>query len=392
MKQWILWILVFLSTSVGAQKKLFNSGTASPKNYFEEIPLEVINHKLIIPVEIQGETYRFLLDTGAPNMLSEELYQKIQPEVIQEINVSDANGIQKPLEVIVVPALKIGEVTFTNNPALVYNDDENSIFDCFEIDGIIGSNLLRNSIVQIDTQRKRVLLTTEKSKLALNRKEATKMYFIDEQSSPYIWIYLENENRAREQVMVDTGMNGLYDITKEHYELFHTKSIFREIAKSTGASSLGLFGEVPVQEQYKAQLPTMSIGNLNLHNATVITNEDDNSRIGATLLDYCVLTLDYKHKRVYVAAFTPEIDVKKADFGFSRTLIDGKLVVGFVWDEQLKNQLHYGDEIVTVNGHAVFMCDAMKIPNYFDEKEQLQLTIAPKNGELYELTLTKKYP
>jgi hypothetical protein len=53
---------------------------------------------------------------------------------------------------------------FENSVALSSNDDKNLVFDCFNLDGFIGSNLL-NSILQIDTRNKTLIITNDEKNL-----------------------------------------------------------------------------------------------------------------------------------------------------------------------------------------------------------------------------------
>ena len=46
------------------------SNSFTKKNYYIEVKYEFINELIIIPVEIEGEKYRFLFDTGAPNFIT----------------------------------------------------------------------------------------------------------------------------------------------------------------------------------------------------------------------------------------------------------------------------------------------------------------------------------
>ncbi|UII79018.1 DUF4437 domain-containing protein [Flagellimonas sp. CMM7] len=69
------------------------------------------------------------------------------------------------------------------------------------------------------------------------------------------------------------------------------------------------------------------------------------------------MTIDFKHKRFYFKPNSRKRNLNDLDFGFTRTLKDEKLIVGFVWDEELKNKLSYGDEILEINGKTANICN-----------------------------------
>jgi len=170
-------ILLFWFTAnlLCAQDSPFNQGAIRQVNYFESIPFEFIEQKIIIPVSIAGVTYRFMVDTGAPNFISQKIFNKIKPEVVDEILMSDANNIEIKTPLAEIEELKIGSLIFNNSPVLIDENDENIFFKCWKLDGIIGSNLLRNSIVQINLEEKLLYLTDRIDRLDLNHLRPSKM-------------------------------------------------------------------------------------------------------------------------------------------------------------------------------------------------------------------------
>ena len=78
------------------------------------------------------------------------------------------------------------------------------------------------------------------------------------------------------------------------------------------------------------------------------------------------------------------------DFGFTRTLKDEKLIVGFVWDEELKNKLSYGDEILEIYGKPVNICNLITKDITIKNDETLKMKIKSKKGEIFEININKK--
>jgi len=92
MRKYILAIIIacLVNSSFGQTVK-WNNGECKSKNYLDSINFEVVKEKIIIPVEINNKVYRFILDTGAPNMISKELYDELKPQLIKGIPIKDAN-------------------------------------------------------------------------------------------------------------------------------------------------------------------------------------------------------------------------------------------------------------------------------------------------------------
>jgi predicted aspartyl protease len=341
-------------------------------------------------VSINGQTYRFLFDTGAPNIISKELDQLLNPRQIGTLPTTDATGKKERLKVVSVASLHFGDVEFRDTATLVYELKGNSVFSCFNIDGFIGSNMLRKSIVQIDSRKKTIILTDKRKNLNLNKSDGSKIVLTKNQSNPYAWVQLKGNNKGREQLLIDTGADDLYDLSKNYYGFFQDKDIFEPLGKSEGASSVSLFGDAPVSMQYKLLLPTLVVNNYEINDVITETTDDDNSRIGAKILQYGVITIDYKGKRFYFEPHqNPQID-PYYDYGFSSTLIGAKISIGFVWDKDLKELLSYGDEIVAINGMGVTkdtLCAILSDKISTRTMPTIQLQIKNKEGEIRELSL-----
>ena len=390
MKKKIFYLFILLTINNYSQNKGLNIGYTKSKNYFEEFHFDFIKNKIIVPVEIEGVTYKFILDTGAPNIISEELNKVINPKPLQIIPVTDANGKRNKLSVVSVKTLKFGNIIFKNTATLVYNLNTNPILKCFGIDGFIGSNMLRHSIIQIDAEQQKIILTDNRKKLNLNKKNSVKIKLIDPQSSPYLWIALKGTNHAKEHVLIDTGMDGIYDIALKNYTLLKKEKIFTPIGESKGASGISLFGDVPLKKHLKLHLPTLKINGLEIKNSITHTTNDDNSRIGAKILKYGIITIDFKNKRFYLNPKHKTINIKAPPLNFSKTIKNGKLIIGFVWDTKLKEKISYGDEILEINGKKIVLCDLITNAFFYDKSGPITLKIKPKKGAVFELIINKK--
>ena len=139
MKHKLVFILLLINSLIFGQIN-FNQGTLNLKDYYEVIPYQTEIGKIIIPVTINDKTYRFLLDTGAPNLFAPELLKELNITEGDSINVSDSNNQGQKMKFAVVPQLKIGNLIFENQAGLIYNFEEHNLLSCYKIDGFIGSN------------------------------------------------------------------------------------------------------------------------------------------------------------------------------------------------------------------------------------------------------------
>lgn len=384
-------LLITLIQVLNAQNPFsFNEGGANQREYFTSIPYENINGKIILKVKIKEKTYRFILDTGAPTSISTELYNELNLPLLTKIPISDANNKLDSLSVVQLSNISIGEIEFSMIPTLVIN--KNLIFECFKIDGFIGSNLLRNSIIQINNQDKSLIITNDSKKLNLNSRFASDM-ILDRQSSPIISIYLKNEKKAKEDLLLDLGLNSLYEISMNNFRLFSKSGIFTQIVSSTGSNSMGLFGLAEDTEQYRFILPELAISNVKLIRVSGETILDDNSRIGSKILDFGITTIDYKNKKFYLIPFKEDrINASELKFPVDFLPRNNKLFVGFVWDEKLKASISNGDQIIAIddiNVENLNICDFITEKSILKGKQAIKLTTKNKKDEL-KITFIEK--
>ncbi len=388
-------VILLLSISLNAQGYNFNKGKITKKNYYTEIPYVEIQGKIIIPVTIENHTYQFLFDTGATNLIVSGLSKKIKSKFLKKIRVNDANGKKMYLNVVSVPLITLGNITFKKTPTIVNSESANFIFDCFKVDGIIGSNMLRNSIVQILPKEKLLKISSNTDKIDYDKKNALDLSLKGSQSSPYIWINLEGKDKVKEHVLFDTGMKGFYDLSKKNYRILVEKNIFVMLSRSVGSNSIGLFGASEKNEQFRLLTPKLKIGDGIFENLLTTTTSSKHSRIGAEILEYGSVTLDFRNKKFEFKQYKDIVDMNKKIIGMDATIINNKIVVGIVWDNELKDQIFHGEEIISVNGKKyddTDICDIITQESILKKGESFEFELKDEEGKIKKITLNKEFP
>lgn len=371
-----------------SQEVNFDSGKIKQKKYFEEIEIEMEHGHIIVPVTINNKKYRFLLDTGAPNLISKKLFNELNLKNTKEINILDSSNLTQKMEQTIVPKLQIGNLEFENQTALVFDIQNHDIFKCYNIDGFIGSNLLKNSIIKISTINNKIILT-DQIKLLNIKTKPSKLELISPQKSPFIKLNLKGNNNinATDFVLIDTGMCGFYDISNRGYNILKESSIFHEVSSSEGVISMGINGIDKPSNQKLLYLKELKINNSILKNIMVETTNDNNSRIGIDFLKYGDLTIDFKNEKVY---FESEniITLNSKVSRLNPIIIDKKLVVGIVWDNELKKNIDYGDEIISINSillKDLNICEIFNLRNKWIKEENFIIEIKNKKNEIIKI-------
>lgn len=385
----ILFVSFFLLlTEYGFSQSLsYNKGGTNAKSYFEEIPYQDINGKMIVKVKINDIDYNFLFDTGAPMCLSPKILSALNADKVKNAQVKDVNGNSNSSPTAIINNIALGNLNFSGIPAVVGVPD---FFKCWNVDGILGSNLLRNSIIQINSQKKTIIITDLTEKLQLGEKQGISLFLDTIQSYPVFKVQLSGNSTMR--VNFDTGDNVLLSVSENSMDLLKKAKVYETIAKGYGANQRGAFGLENDNEKFLLKFLTFDIADVHLKNVMTVTSKGSGARMGSKLLDYGIVTIDFINQKFYFEGNAREIDLAEKQWPFQPTFNNNKMVVGLVWDEA-GSSVALGEQIVEVDGtsfETVNLCDLLNKKSILEGKEKSTITIQSKDGKLRKLEIEKK--
>ena len=265
-------------------------GEIAQRNFTEMVKIEVNNGLIFVPVNIDGKDYRFLFDSGAPLSISEQLQDEFNFKVISEGTIKDSDHNRKAVNWVTVKTLSLGDIDFENQSAFVGDFQANPILKCLEIDGIIGSNILRQCNWTLDQEQMTLTFTDEKADY--DKEDSVVIPFrTDNQFNMFINL---NIGRASiKNVLVDYGSNGAVQLNNSVFNTLKENSIVENTLSEIGFQQGGIvgkavksdreftltdslkFNEKYLQDVYVRSGKTVSIGNRLLSRFTVTINWDD---------------------------------------------------------------------------------------------------------------------
>ncbi|MGD9978241.1 MAG: retropepsin-like aspartic protease [Bacteroidales bacterium] len=391
MKRLILLLLIFEVFGFGStrgQEFSYNQGGAAGKNYFEVIPYESNNDKIIVNVEIGGKVRRFLWDTGSSTIIGEDLFREFNPRAMHKQPVFDSFKNKDTMLVVSLNEIKLGSIVFNGIPASVV---ESSLdwFKCLNVEGIIGSSMLRNSIVQISSKNHTITITDNQKLLAPDKGSTSKLK-LDRYSHPFIQISI---NKIPLDVLFDSGSNALLSLSNGLMSKMiagEKKNPFEIVSTGYGTNAFGLFGAENSAEKYRLNLSLLQISGGKFVNAIVETSNSIQSSIGSELLNYGIVTLDYQNKKFCFEPFESEIDLTEKKWPVSPTVINGQLAVGVVWGA-LKDQINLGDRIIAIDSTNYENWDICNLQSVsLKDKDKATLTLMDKNGSVKRVEIHKE--
>lgn len=339
------------------------------------IPYTVLGGKMIVEMEINGTPQRLIFDTGGATTVTQKLMHDLGLSATDSMQITDVNSKaafykQTRLESILL--VKDG-VNFKNTKVLIA--PEPSPFECYGTEGLIGGELFRNAIVEIDHRAKTITVTSAEKQSPASLRAMHR--FAKSGTYPLFPMKLGETNVI---VLFDTGYGGFINIKSSDFKA----SKLSPISEAFAEGSIGMGGQAATALSYRTQIATLPIGGAKYNNVVAETGTPPYTLLGMKILDYCKVTIDYPRCRIYLEAYEKENDMTRVLNDFSLTVKGGKLVISTVW-APLRGIIEKGDEVTHVNGKPVResydFCTSITV-GYPElrEKKKTVFTVNTKNG------------
>lgn len=390
MKKIILLLSLFLLFSCG--RNLVPTGTIQQQGFSETIPFNFDKGLPIIKVTIKGVEYNFMVDTGAPTVVSPEIASILKSKKVKKSTVGDSQGNNNKQEFIEVDEIKIGSLTFKDIGAVVIDMNQSFEVKCIGLDGLIGSNQMSNAIWEFDYTNKKITITDDFA----NFKEpegASKLSFIDNSPQKTPLVKVQIDSIPSSYLTFDTGANGGINLRLSQF-----KETIKEYpqARSYGSSSSGIYGVGKSDTITIAKIPFMKVGNLELKNQLINFDEMASFVMGNSFLKNYKTTINWKTKSIYLLAQETEVQKSFESLGLSIRYINNKPTVALLHQnsDAEKAGIQLGDIILDIDGNDLTQlseeqaCDYV-FNNILNKKTEASITFI-RNNERQTVKISTK--
>jgi predicted aspartyl protease len=385
-KKTLFFLLILLSSCQQQLIGLFKKGEYSRKNEVVEVPFTVENGLIIIPVEIENETYRFLLDTGAPNLISKELSEKLNLKKNRSIKTVDSQGNQSVLDYVKIPKIGINGANFVNTSAGVADLKHADAIACLNIDGLIGANLMRKASWQIDSQKNVIRIAFSFDQLSRPADEYIIPFSTEITGTPII--HLKMGQTEVKRLQIDTGSVGFLSTDNDTYTSLVAQNQVLAERKSFVINSVGLFGTSDHDSIRQVLVKNISFGNLTLRNQIIDVKHSKLSLLGMSFLKNYLVTIDWKHNQLHLAPQGEFQNVFAETFGIALIKKGDQMLVSMITEGSPADQagIKIGDVVLRVNdvdvAHATLeeYCRIIKMVRV-KEVETLQIILEKNEGK-----------
>lgn len=390
---WLIGYFLFLFQScTQSWTKAIKSGFTQNESFFKIIPTEKSSGLIIMPVVINDEEYRFLFDTGAILSVSDELQEKFKFETVSRGNIVDSDNHKTQVKYVQIDTLFIGGVPFFEQTAFVTDLDKNPVIACMNIDGIIGSNLMRHCSWAIDFQNNQIALFKDTINL-LSDATYQVPFHMDNQYSQLM--QFEFGRATLKNIKLDYGSNGSLTLPNNGFNMLKKHEIVEKTLKVAGYSQSGITGKVTKKNGEIALADTIKAGNLKIPEIEIKTGKS--GLLGTEVLSRFIVSINYKNQIIF---FEP-VEGTKPDystFGFSVGYSDEKqmYVMHVVEKSPAENSgITPGMQILKIDSldfkSKSTFCDYVRYNSVPKESITLELTRKPGENKKVELKKTKIY-
>ena len=368
-------LLIVLTVGCKSSKRFFDSGYVNSKNEIEEINIYFINNLPLCQVEINGKTYNFLVDTGAPTAISDEIFQNLKLKESHKSSMTDSQNKKRQEKFVVIPQIKIGNLIFKDIGSAVIKIENNEL-KCFGFDGIVGANLLSHFFCEFNYQENKIVVSKNRAAFSLEKYNLIFNFNPKSQKTPIINGEIFDKKLS---FTFDTGFAGNIKIPND-LEYYKNKISAEKLIISNGINSIGLYGKSDFNKSAELKT-TIYIDTTLFENELIDTGES--TLIGNKFLKDYIFLIDWMTNKIYLKKIvTSEKQIK--GFGFSYLFSNGKaLVVSIIEDKNIP--LNLGDEIVRIDDFDFTLIKSEDMCKYYlnkveKDKEMIDITIKRDNN------------
>ena len=362
--------------------KLMKSGEVEQEEFNVKIPFEYRLGLIILKVDIAGKEYDFVLDTGAPNVISKELSKKLDLSNITEQKVGDSQGEESNLGFTTIEKLSISDINFLNTGAVIADLNQSQEVGCLKIDGFIVSNLMRKAIWKFDYQNQIITITNSIESLNIPKSTNKIPFFTELTGTPIIDIQLNDI--TEKNVTVDLGSNGDISLSRKTFDALMKNNPSIPQTYSFGNSTSGLYGLGKADSTFYLKVPSISFGDISLDSTIVQFTSESASTIGTEFFKNYDLIINWFTKEIILINQTEYNNSTLSSFGFSFSNQENKLTVSEIYENM--EDLKVGDQILSLDGTNYKelipeqWCEIIENELLKDKKE-ISITILRNNKE-----------
>ncbi len=268
------------------------------KKFSKTIPFQYIEHLIIIPVQIKEKSCRFIFDTGAISAISQQLNLELNLSSSFSNEMIDGSGIKNQQKFYLLDKIRLENIDFMNVGVGIFDFFQISKGIRLQIDGIIGSNLIRILNWKIDYQNQ--LITMSDKKIKSSVKSDSFDFKENFSGSPMLSGFLGEFSYDLE---IDTGNNLAFNIPDSlYFKSYKSKNHNLKVLEKTKFVSLFSNDTNRIENRtFSADIDSIYIDRRLFKNQEIRVNPSPLPMVGNKFFEqFGEFVIDYARKRIYL--------------------------------------------------------------------------------------------
>lgn len=333
------------------QKKAMLGGSTDAINYKASVPFDYSYDVPIMRVKIGGRAYNFLADTGAPCVISPELYAELGLKPFGKSKVGDSNNQRDKQIITVIDSIDVGGIVFRDMGAIVMDWRYSAPLRCLNFDGILGANLMRRAKWEIDYQEQIFRFSDTTDSLFSAGQPLIANFSPKLSGTPTIDLTVDSIEVS--DVTFDTGSTGYLTLpAKKFKDKLRNKKRTRS---GHGILSYGAYGAGNKDTSYYLLSHLIQVGAV-AERGQIAEFENINKRLlGNLFLENYRVILDWETEQITFYPVEGERRNRNRSFGFTFSLENNQITLAYILADSAADRqgLQIGDKITHVNGQPV---------------------------------------
>jgi len=272
------------------------------------IPFKLINNLIFIPIKVNGVELNFLLDSGVEEtiLFSMEEKQEVSFNNVVKIKLrglgseEEIEGLKSTKNILETHGLKSSD----HMVFIILDQSFNlSSHIGIPVNGIIGHKFFRNNLVEVNYQKKKIIVHSKNNKFQEKLNKQFKMVPITvEKAKPYIMTTATvNDEEIPAKLLIDIGNSDAFWVFENDKIKLPNKNFPDFLGK-------GFSGDI---EGHRAKIDKFSIDEFNFKKPIVSFPDSASIRnvkmvpgrigsVGGEVLKRFTLVLDYGEKKLYL--------------------------------------------------------------------------------------------
>lgn len=342
-------LLIFTSCSPKI-KKILSAGHIEQEQFKKTISFEYTKTgHILLKVAIEGKLYDFILDTGATTIISKELAKELNVKTIGTSEIGDINDKKANLDFVNLENIEIGGINFKKTIGSIL-DLQKGDLACLEVDGLIGSNLMRHAVWDFDFKNKTITIVNDESQLNIPSNHSDSKIYVGDAYQVSITTKFDGKRVLNN--VIDLGNAGNPKLTYIAFNDLKDADKNMEYITGSGGSGFGAFGRsTEKKSSYSTRINSITIGSSMIDNV-IATSSNGDTNLGLSVFKNYRIIFNWKKRSFKMIKQTYRVEDKLIGFGFTPVFENNKLYVDYLYDNiPASKLLKYRDQILHINSN-----------------------------------------